>query len=257
MRAERLARLGSRAAASCRERLRRGQAGCSSAASSSRCSTKTWQRDSERAVELEGRVLGGGADQHDRAVLDIGQEAVLLGAVEAMDLVDEQQRALARRAALAAPPRISCADRRRRRTPPTAARTASPWPRRAGGRWWSCRSPAVPTGSSRTSRCAATMRPIGPSAPSRWSCPTTSASASGRSRSAQRVAARKRRARPARPALTTPQRNWMVDTSPSRLMLTPRHAARRCASCRSATLVSGWPLTAVDHVARLQAKRPA
>ncbi|WP_433918691.1 hypothetical protein OIE50_18355 [Streptomyces canus] len=31
----------------------------------------------------------------DRAVLDVGQEAVLLGAVEAVDLVDEQQGALA------------------------------------------------------------------------------------------------------------------------------------------------------------------
>ena len=45
------------------------------------------------AVELEGRVLGGGADQRDGAVLHHGEEAVLLGAIEAMDLVDEEQRA--------------------------------------------------------------------------------------------------------------------------------------------------------------------
>ena len=49
----------------------------------------------QRGVQLERRVLGGGADQRHRAVLDVGQEAVLLGAVEAVDLVDEQQRALA------------------------------------------------------------------------------------------------------------------------------------------------------------------
>ncbi len=46
----------------------------------------------KRGVELEGRVLGGRADQDDRAVLHDGQKTVLLGAVEAMDLVDEKQR---------------------------------------------------------------------------------------------------------------------------------------------------------------------
>ena len=46
-------------------------------------------------VELEARVLGGGADERDRAVLDVWQEAVLLGAVEAVDLVDEKQCLLA------------------------------------------------------------------------------------------------------------------------------------------------------------------
>ena len=47
----------------------------------------------ERRIELEGRVLGGGADEHDRAVFHMRQEGVLLGAVEAVDLVDEEQRA--------------------------------------------------------------------------------------------------------------------------------------------------------------------
>jgi hypothetical protein len=41
-------------------------------------------------VELERGILGRRADQGDRAVLDIGQETVLLGAVEAVDLVHEQ-----------------------------------------------------------------------------------------------------------------------------------------------------------------------
>ena len=50
----------------------------------------------QRRVQLERRVFGGGADQHDGAVLHHRQEAVLLRAVEAVDLVDEQQRPLPR-----------------------------------------------------------------------------------------------------------------------------------------------------------------
>ena len=45
----------------------------------------------QSSIELEGRVLRRRADQNDRAVFHDRQEAVLLGAVEAMDLVDEQQ----------------------------------------------------------------------------------------------------------------------------------------------------------------------
>ena len=55
----------------------------------------------QRRVQLERRVLGGGADQNDGAVFHHRQETVLLGAVEAMDLVDEQQRALPQFAAAA------------------------------------------------------------------------------------------------------------------------------------------------------------
>ena len=47
----------------------------------------------ERTVELEAGVLGGRAHKHDRAVLDVGQQAVLLSAVETVHLVDEQKRA--------------------------------------------------------------------------------------------------------------------------------------------------------------------
>ena len=47
------------------------------------------------AVQLERRVLGGGAHQGDGAVLHVGQEPVLLRPVEAVDLVDEEERALA------------------------------------------------------------------------------------------------------------------------------------------------------------------
>ena len=61
----------------------------------------------QRGVDLEARVLGRRADQRDGAVLDIGQEAVLLRAVEAVDLVHEQQGLLARRARRSAPRRRS------------------------------------------------------------------------------------------------------------------------------------------------------
>ena len=41
----------------------------------------------ERAVHLEGRILGGGADQHDAALLHKGKESVLLRLVKAVDFV--------------------------------------------------------------------------------------------------------------------------------------------------------------------------
>jgi hypothetical protein len=47
----------------------------------------------QRGIDLEGRVLGGGADEGHRAALDIGQEGILLRLVEAMHLVDEQDGA--------------------------------------------------------------------------------------------------------------------------------------------------------------------
>ena len=60
----------------------------------------------ERGVDLERRVLGRRADQGDRPVLDGRQQGVLLGLVEPVDLVDEQDRALAP-AALGLRPRRS------------------------------------------------------------------------------------------------------------------------------------------------------
>ena len=50
----------------------------------------------QRAVQLKRRILGGCAHQHHGAVLDHGQKTVLLAAVETVDFVDEQQRALPR-----------------------------------------------------------------------------------------------------------------------------------------------------------------
>ncbi len=57
-------------------------------------------RDQGR-VDLEVRVLGGRADEHDQAFLDRGQQRVLLGLVEAVDLVQEEDRVAAVAAALA------------------------------------------------------------------------------------------------------------------------------------------------------------
>src|SRR2546429_831302 len=47
----------------------------------------------QRRRQLEAGVLRGGADQRDDAVLDPGEERVLLCPVEAVDLVAEQDRA--------------------------------------------------------------------------------------------------------------------------------------------------------------------
>src|SRR5262245_23457555 len=49
----------------------------------------------QRRIELEGGVLGGGADEYDRAVFHMRQEGILLRAVEAVNFVDEEQRAAA------------------------------------------------------------------------------------------------------------------------------------------------------------------
>ena len=38
--------------------------------------------------------MGGGADETDRAALDMREEDVLLGFVEAVDFIDEQDRGL-------------------------------------------------------------------------------------------------------------------------------------------------------------------
>ncbi len=49
----------------------------------------------ERGVDLEVGILGRRTDQRDRAVLDVRQQGILLRLVEAVDLVEEQDRALA------------------------------------------------------------------------------------------------------------------------------------------------------------------
>jgi len=46
----------------------------------------------ERRVDLEVRILGGRPDERHGSVLDVGKQRVLLGLVEAVDLVEEQDR---------------------------------------------------------------------------------------------------------------------------------------------------------------------
>jgi hypothetical protein len=46
----------------------------------------------QRPDHFEARILGGGADEDDGAVLDVRQKRVLLRAIEAMDLVDEDEQ---------------------------------------------------------------------------------------------------------------------------------------------------------------------
>ena len=49
----------------------------------------------QRAVDGEERILRRRADQNHHAVFDVGQQHVLLRLVEAVNLIDEQQRLLA------------------------------------------------------------------------------------------------------------------------------------------------------------------
>jgi len=53
----------------------------------------------KRRYHLEGGVLGGGTDEGYGAILNVGQERILLGLVEAVDFIDEEDGS-----ALAAPP---------------------------------------------------------------------------------------------------------------------------------------------------------
>src|SRR5262249_53951966 len=48
----------------------------------------------QRAVQLEGWIFRRRANQNDRPVFDDGQKGILLTAVEAMNLVDEEQSPL-------------------------------------------------------------------------------------------------------------------------------------------------------------------
>ena len=156
----------------------------SSASSVSRSSTSTWQREISAGGQREGRVLGGGADQRHRAVLDLVQQPVLLGAVEAVDLVDEQDRPPPARPLLAAPPRSSSSGRPRPPSPPRAPSAARRPPGPAAGPASSCRSRAAPTGSATPAAPRSSIRASGASGRSSCSWPTSSPSAVGRSRSA-------------------------------------------------------------------------
>ena len=46
----------------------------------------------QRVVQLKRRVFCSRTDKYQRAIFDIGEERVLLGLVEAVDFVDEENR---------------------------------------------------------------------------------------------------------------------------------------------------------------------
>ena len=138
----------------------------------------------QRVVELERRVLGGRADEHERAVLDPRQKCVLLRLVEAMHLVEEQHGAppdsCARCCARSAAARMSL----------TPAITADNAMNSASQVCATSRASVVlpvPGGPQRIIECRcppSSMRRSGLPAPSRCAWPTYSSSASGRMRSA-------------------------------------------------------------------------
>ena len=98
----------------------------------------------QRRVDLEVRVLGRRPDQRHEPLLDRRQERVLLRLVEAVDLVEEEDRALPVRAeALAGACRARRAPRRPWPRLPTAPRTRRRCARRRSAPAWSCRSRAA------------------------------------------------------------------------------------------------------------------
>ena len=48
------------------------------------------------AVDGEVGVTGRRADQRDRSIFDVGQQGILLGSIETVDFVDEEERAFSR-----------------------------------------------------------------------------------------------------------------------------------------------------------------
>ena len=122
-----------------------------------------------------------------------GQQRVLLGLVEPVDLVEEQDRAAARaRRGGAGPARSPRGRPSRRRSPRSSARRLAWWCRRRRAPAWSCRCPAGPRRSRCVSRSCSTRRRSGLPGPTRWSWPTTSSSVRGRSRAASGAWARRR-----------------------------------------------------------------
>ena len=103
----------------------------------------------QRRVHLEVRVLGRRADQRHEALLDAGQQRVLLRLVEAVDLVEEEDRPPAARAEpLARPLRAPRARSRPSPRPPRAPRTRRRSSARRSARASSCPSRAARRGSS-------------------------------------------------------------------------------------------------------------
>ncbi len=124
-----------------------------SSSSPSDSSSYTVAAREERRVDLEVRVLGRRADQRHEPVLDRRQQRVLLRLVEAVDLVEEEDRPLAVAAQPVAGPRDHAAHvvdprRDRRQLLEGGARSSRPRSARAS----SCRRRAARRGSSTAAR---------------------------------------------------------------------------------------------------------
>ena len=159
--AGRSASRGRRTSVDSERRLARGRSPARARTISSGCELVELHPAEQRRVDLEVRVLGRRPDQRDEALLDRGQERVLLRLVEAVDLVQEQDRPL-RRARRGARARGRARRGRRRPRPrrPRAPRTPRRSSRRRSGRASSSRcragrrrSPSRP--GPRRSRAAA------------------------------------------------------------------------------------------------------
>ena len=128
----------------------RARSSATSSSSRERLEAEHLAAREERRVHRERRVLGRRADEGDRPVLDVRQERVLLRLVEAVDLVDEDDRALP--VVARAAPRASATISRSSATLPSTAlngtkrglRLRRDDARRAS----SCRRRAGPRGSS-------------------------------------------------------------------------------------------------------------
>src|SRR4029453_8058300 len=134
-------------------------------------------------VHGEERVLGGRPDQNHRAVLDPGQQGVLLALVEPVDLVDEQD---------AAPPQgaqpLAGRGARTSLTPALVADSSSKCDRVALAMMWASEVLPVPAGPHRITERSSSASIRARRAlwgPSTWPWPTNSSSVRGRIRAAR------------------------------------------------------------------------
>ena len=144
----------------------------------------------EGRVDLEVRIFRRRADQRDRAVLDLRQQRVLLGLVEAVNLIEEEHglRAAGREAlAGLCDDATDLDDAAHHRA--EASRSGRRPCRRAAGQGWSCRCPAGPTGGS--TRDGRGRRPSGAGRAPRRDAPVRRTRPASGAASARRAAGRR------------------------------------------------------------------
>ena len=170
-----------------RRRARPRRAGRRSPSSSggSGSSSYTCVREMQRRVDLEVRVLRRRADQRHEPRLDVGQQRVLLRLVEAVDLVEEEDRAPAARAEPLPRPREHLAHvLHRRRDRRQLLERGAGRARRRSARASSCRCRAGRRRSSERTRSSSIARRSAEPSPRTCSWPTNSSRVRGRSRCA-------------------------------------------------------------------------